>query len=329
MKYIRLQDIAEKANVSINTVSRALKGKKDISRETTELVKRIADELGYIPHASASSLRSNENNTIGVVITNIDNTFFGRILQGINDALVKYNYIILTLSSNEDVDKEKKILKALLSNRVAGIIIVPARDIESGLDYDKLEIPHINIVRKGSLNTQTYFTVDSFKSGSLVAEHFIKLNRRHPAYIGYSLPVSCNRLRYEGYRKELLKHNIRLRNDNVYSCLSNPKESYEAARHLIKLNKKIDSIFVYNDQMAFGVIRALLELGIKIPDDITVVGHDDIAEAAFFSPALSTVKVPKYRLGYESAVSLIEMIQSRDPNEKSVIYNPKLLIRET
>jgi len=309
MKYIRLQDIAEKANVSINTVSRALKGKKDISRETTELVKRIADELGYIPHASASSLRSKENKTIGVVITNIDNTFFGRILQGINDALVEYDYIILTLSSNEDVEKEKKILKSLLSNRVAGIILVPARDIESSLDYDKLKIPHINIVRKGTLNTEAYFTVDSFKSGMLVADHFIKLNRRHPAYIGYNLPISCNKLRFEGYKEELLKNNIRLRKYYVYSCLSNPKDAYEAAKHLINLRKNIDSIFVYNDQMAFGVIKAFLDLGIRIPDDITVVGHDDIAEAAFFSPALSTVRVPKYRLGYESAVSLIEMIR--------------------
>ena len=217
----------------------------------------------------------------------------------------------------------------MLANSVAGIIIVPARDIESGLNYDKLKIHHINIVRKGMLNTKTYFTVDSFKSGTLVANHFVKLNRKHPAYIGYSLAVSCNRLRFHGYRDTLLENSIRLRADHVYSCLSNPQDAYKAAKHLLKEKKDVDSIFVYNDQMAFGVVKALLDLGIKIPEDITVVGHDDIEEAAFFSPALSTVNIPKYRLGYECAVSLIEMIQSRETNEKSVIYVPKLLIRET
>ena len=109
MSYVRLKDIAEKAGVSINTVSRSLKDKPDISAGTRERVKRIADELGYIPHANASGLRSNTTNTIGVVITHINNAFFSRILQGISDAISNYGYTIMTLSSNEDIAKEKKL----------------------------------------------------------------------------------------------------------------------------------------------------------------------------------------------------------------------------
>ena len=106
--YVRLKYIAEKANVSINTVSRALKGKSDIGRQTTEKIRKIAEELGYIPHITAASLRSKTSSTIGVVITYIDNPFFSRILQGINDSISKYGYIILTLASNEDLIKEDR-----------------------------------------------------------------------------------------------------------------------------------------------------------------------------------------------------------------------------
>ncbi len=330
MGYIRLKDIAEKAHVSINTVSRALKGKNDIGKETTELVRKIADELGYIPHANASSLRSNKNRTIGVVITNIDNTFFGRILQGINDALVEYDYTILTLTSNEDIEKEKKILKILLSNRVAGIIIIPSRDIGRKLEYENLQVPHINIIRKGAASQEkTYFTVDSYQSGFLVAQHFATIGKKHPAYIGYNLPVSCNRLRLDGYKQGLKDNDIILQNDHIFSCMATPQDAYNTTRLLINSNKKIDSLFVYNDQMAFGTIKAFLDMKIRIPEDITIVGHDDIAEASFFTPALSTIRIPKYRLGFESAISLIDMIQNKESNEKSVIYRPKLIIRET
>ena len=329
MRYVTLKDIAKQANVSVNTVSRALKGKNDIGKATTERIKKIADELGYIPHASASNLRSNRNKTIGVVITNIDNAFFGRILQGINDALSEYGFTILTLTTNEDIEKEDIILKSLLSNRVGGIIIVPSRDLEREVNYDRLKIPHISIIRRGSSNNEAYFTVDSFRSGILVADHFKKIGRKHPAYIGYNLPVSCNKLRLDGFKYELRKNEIKISSQDIYNCPSHPKEAYKTAKQLIKSKRNIDSVFVYNDQMAFGVIKAFLDLTIKIPDDITVIGHDDIVEASFFTPAISTIRIPKYHLGYESAISLIEMINNREANVKSVIYTPKLIIRDT
>ncbi len=329
MVYVRLKDIAEKAGVSINTVSRSLKDKPDIGEKTKQKIRQIADELGYIPHANASGLRSRKSNTIGVIVTHINNAFFSRILQGISDAISSYGYTIMTLTSNEDIAREKDLFIALASNRVEGIILVPSRDIENTINYDEINVPHLTIVRKGNLNTQDYFTIDSYQSGRIAADYFVQSGRRQPAYIGYALPVSCNKARLDGFREKLDEHGIELKNSSVELCNSTPDSAYQAAHELMERGGPVDSIFVYNDQMAFGVVRALYERGLKVPTDISVLGHDDIEEAKHFVPAISTIRVSKYRLGYESAECLIEKIRNKDSASKSVIYNPELIVRET
>lgn len=329
MHYVRLKDIAERAGVSINTVSRALKDKADIGGDTKDRIKKIAEEMGYIPHATASGLRSNHNKTIGVVVTHLDNTFYSQILQGINDTLSESGYTILVLSSNEDLGKEERIIKTLYSNRVAGLIIVPARDMVSTIDYDKLKVPHINIVRKGLVNTQSYFITDSRMSGHIAARKIASEGRKHPWYIGYSLPVSCNHQRLEGFKEELEKNNLHLRKENILLCKSTAEEANKGVASLLKGKKNIDSLFVYNDHMAFGVLRALHEAGVRVPGDISVIGHDDIAEAPFFVPSLSSIRVPTYELGFESASCLLDVIEGRQSVSRRVIYNPEPVIRET
>jgi len=329
MTYIRLKDIAEKANVSINTVSRALKDKSDIGNETKKKIQQIADNLGYIPNASASRLRSKENKMIGVIITHIDNAFYARVLQGINDAVTDRGYTILALSSSEDLEREGKLLKTLMANRVAGMIIVPSRDMVNSLDYDHLGVPHITIVRKGNRNTRSYFITDSLQSGRIAAEHFKNLKCRQPAYIGFNLPVSCNRDRQEGFRQGLDDAGIPLLKKRIILCPATQKDSYDAAEKLLLKDKNIDSIFIYNDLMALGAMKAIQNMGKKIPDDIRILGHDDVTDAQYYSPSLSTIRIPKYRLGYESATELVELIRDRKAPEKYVTYRPELVIRET
>jgi LacI family transcriptional regulator len=329
MGYVRLKDIAEKAGVSINTVSRSLKDKPDIGAETKNRIKEIAAAMGYIPHASASSLRSNQNKTIGVVVTHLANTFFSHILQGINDALSHSEYTILALGSNEDLAKEEKIIKTLYANRVAGLIIVPSQDLISSFDYDSLRVPHINIVRKGSQNSQNYFISDSRMSGHLAAEKILGEGKKNPWYIGYSYPVSCNQQRLLGYREGLEGGGLSLPEERVVLTDSTAAAAYEAVRNLLHRRVKMDSLFIYNDHMAFGVIRALFEAGVRIPDDVSLVGHDDIAETPYVVPSLSSIRVPKYELGYESASCLLDVLAGRQGGLRRVVYHPELINRET
>jgi LacI family transcriptional regulator len=330
LKYARLKDIAEKAQVSVNTVSRALKGKDDIGLETQSRIRHIATELGYVPHAAAASLRSKTSNAIGVIVTFMDNPFYARILQGINDALSKYGFHAIIGSSNEDVDQERELLRIFASYRVGGMLVMPARDIESRLDYDRLRTRHVIIVRRGSRSTQSSFTLNSLRSGELTAEHFLRIGRRKPAYLGIGLPISCDRDRFQGFRRIMEEAGCALPPGNHRYCPPSSRDAYDTARGWMGEKPDFDCLFVGNDQLAFGVLRALSELGVKVPDDVAVVGHDDVENARFHVPSLSSVRVPKYRLGFESAEWLIHAILGDGagvPEQK--VYVPELVVRET
>ncbi len=329
MAYVRLKDIALKAQVSINTVSRALHDKNDISPVTKKRIRSIADELGYIPDQSAAWLRTKEKRIIGVIITHMDNAFYARILQGINDAVSGLGYTMLALGSHENLEQEKQALTSLGTNRAAGLIIVPSQDLVNTLNYDKIQVPHITIVRKGNLNTQSYFITDSYQSGVLAAEYSKSQGRKFPAYIGFDSMVSCNKDRYAGFKDTLHTHGILLPKEAAVSCRADMESAYLAAKNLIASRPKTDSLFVYNDYMAIGVLRALHDLRIQIPEEITIIGHDDIDEAAMLIPSLTTVRVPKYSLGFESASSLIHLIEGKDNFTKTITYTPELIIRET
>jgi LacI family transcriptional regulator len=330
MGYVRLKDIAARADVSINTVSRALKGKSDIGPSTIHKIKKIAEEMGYVPDAAAVSLRSRTSKAVGVIITYIDNSFFARILQGINDVVSTHGYTIITLASNEDLDKETEILKLLTAYRVSGILLVPSRDLISKFDYDGLRVPHITIVRKGSLNTESYFITDSFSSGTLAGQYVISKGRKRPAYLGFDLPVSCNQSRQEGYLRTLQQAGLGIGEKEIRTCDATAEAAYSATVDWFQGNPPIDFLFVYNDQMALGVLRALHDLGVNVPDDVSVLGHDDIEAARHYTPSISTIRVPKYSLGYESASCLMDLIRNNGKkNTTNRVYEPELVARET
>lgn len=330
MQYVRLKDIAARAGVSINTVSRALKGKLDISQATIRRVRSIAEEMGYVPDAAAASLRSRSVRAVGVIVTYMDNAFFARILQGISDAISAQGYTIITLASNEDLDRETGILRLLTTYRVAGILLVPARDLVSRFDYDGLRVPHITIVRRGSLTTQSYFVTDSRSAGVLAARHALARGRRHPAYLGFALPVSCNQSRQEGYLQTLRQAGLSVGEKQLRLCGATADEAYGAVTDWFREKPRIDFLFVYNDQMALGALRALYDLGVRVPDDVSVLGHDDIEAARHHTPSVSTIRVPKYRLGYESASCLMGLVrQGREGSKTAMVYEPELVARET
>jgi len=330
LSFTRLRDVADKTGFSINTVSRALKGKSDIGVATQKRIKQIADELGYVPHAAAASLRNKSTKTIGVILTYMDNPFYSRILNGINSALLKHGYTALTWGNNEDIEREQQILRTFISYRVDGILIVPARNLIREIDYDNLNICHMTIVRQGPQNCKDHFVIDSRRSGVLVARHFLEKGRKKPAYIGMNIPVSCDRDRWLGYKETYEEAGILPFKRNLKGSVPSSKEAYLALKRLVEEKVSFDCLFVGNDQLAFGVLRALHDLGIRVPEEVAVVGHDDVESAQFATPSLSTVRVPKFRLGFESTEALIEMIRKgKEHQGMARVYEPNLIVRET
>lgn len=329
--YVTLRDIASEAGVSVNTVSRALKDRDDIGVETKLRINSIAERLGYIPHAAASNLRSGGSKSIGVIVTHIDNAFFSRILQGVNDCVSASGYTVLTLSSNESHESEVRYIKLLMAYRVSGVLVVPACDLKSSVDYASIQTPHIEIVRKGRQSAGNYFVSNSRKSGELAAERMIAVGRRRPAYLGFSMPVSCNRDRYRGYADQLKKAGLAFDSSAVRHCHATSEAAFREMTGWIREGFPFDGLFTYNDAMAFGAMRALADAGIRIPEDVAVVGHDDVEVAQSFIPRLTTIQVPKYRLGLESARALLDLIEPSEelPLPKRVIYEPSLIVRDS
>jgi LacI family transcriptional regulator len=265
-----------------------------------------------------------------VIVTFLDNPFYARILKGVNDALAEYGYTAMTWENGEDITKERHILKLLASNRVAGVLIVPASNLENDFNYDRLKTQHLTIVRKGTLNTQSYFILNSFKSGQLVGDHFLQAGRKNVAFLGVDLPISCNERRLAGYTERLEDAGLPIPSQNIRSIRPSSQDAYQSIQTWMKEKPDIDALFVYNDQLAFGVLRALHDLGIKVPDDIAVVSHDDVDSAQFFNPSLTTIRVPKYNLGFESAECLINMIQHTEKEvDNQRVYEPALIVRES
>lgn len=330
MRYVRLKDIAERTGVSVNTVSRALKGKSDIGKETSKRIRNVAEELGYVPHAAAASLRSQNIKTIGVIVTYLDNPFYARILKGIHDTLAKYDFTAMILENSEDIEKEREILALMTSYRVAGILMVPASNLENNLNYRTIKAHHLAIVRKASREETGYFVLHSFKSGQIAADHFLQTGRRKPAFLGLDLPISCNRDRLSGYKEYLENAGLGLKGTHIHHCFPSTQAAYVRIREWMKTKPNFDAIFVSTDSLAFGVLRAFHDAGVHVPDDVAVIGHDDVETAQYFSPSLTTIRVPKYTLGADSAECLIKMIQHEQAElNTQVVYEPELIVRES
>jgi len=218
----------------------------------------------------------------------------------------------------------------LTAYRVSGILVVPANDLEQGVDHGSIRVPHIEIVRCGG--DGSFFVANSKRSGELAAERFAELGKKKGAYLGFDRPVSCNRDRMTGFAERAKKLKIKLNRKAFRNCLASSDSSFETMTQWIKDGFDYDALFVYNDTMAFGALCALSDAGIRVPDDVSVIGHDDIDIASSFIPRLTTVHVPKYRLGFESAQALLDRINTSGDGKflnHHVIYEPELMVRKT
>jgi LacI family transcriptional regulator len=176
-----------------------------------------------------------------------------------------------------------------------------------------------------------YYIADSGKSGEIAAEYLVNKGRRKLAYLGFEKPVSCNQNRMDGFLCKAAALKAVLGQDSIRACEASTEAAFQTMKAWLNDGFNFNGLFVYNDAMAFGAIRALVDSGRKVPGDISIIGHDDIETAQFFIPRLTTIHVPKYSLGYDSASALLEQIEGRKSAlaPAHTIYEPRLVARET
>jgi len=298
MKYITLRMVAEKAGVSVNTASRAINNKPDINIETKKLVLKIAKELGYIRNAAAVSLRTNKTGTIGVVIEDNRNPFYAEVLNGMEEAAREKNYHIILTNTQRDYKKEEEAINLLLNKRVDGLLIDPVQDRDD--DIKKLieaNIPFVIVGRDFENIELDAVYNDEVKGGFLATEYLIKEGHKRIVLIDGFLYKSPAKGRLEGYKKAMKKYGISMDDALVSVGDIDVKDGYERTRQMLEKDLDFTAIFAYNDMMAFGAMQAIKEKGLRIPEDIGLVGYDDIPFCSLMDPALTTIRLKKQELG--------------------------------
>jgi LacI family transcriptional regulator len=330
MKYITLKMVAERAEVSVNTASRAINNKPDINLETKKRVLQIAKELGYIRNAAAVALRTKKTGTIGVVIADNRNPFYAEVLNGMEEAAREKNYHIILANTQRDYKKEEEAINLLLAKRVDGLLITPVQDKDDDIkNLINANIPFVVVGRDfENIEVDAVYN-DEVKGGFLATEYLIKKGHKRIALINGFLHKSPAKGRLEGYKKALKKYRISLDESLISVGDINIEDGYERTKQMLGKNLDFTAIFAYNDMMAFGAMQAIKEKGLRIPEDIGLVGYDDIPFSSLISPPLTTIRLKKHDLGVESVKLLLSRIKGSRKKTKKIVLDVELIIRET
>lgn len=324
-----MKDIADRAGVSLTTVSRALQNKPEISLATTRRIHEIAAEIGYVQNTLARSLRSQRTNIVGLVITDSSNPYFGQVLKGVEQTLNTGGYGLILSHSDELYRNEIDALNVLIGRRVDGILITPAQ--ASGDDIVGLMQAHLPFVLLGrrfaGLETD-YVVADDIAGAHSATEHLIRLGHSRILLLNGSSHISSAVERQKGYEQALEDFGIQRDPDLVRHCAPTMESAYNSMKTVLIERIPFSAVFSFSDLMAMGVVRALRETGKRIPDDISVVGFDDIEVSELLEPSLTTVRVPRFRLGVEAARALLSRIGGT-PTLIQTVLPTELVVRKS
>ncbi len=325
--------IAKIAGVSVNTVSRALNDKPDVNRETKNKILELAKEFRYTPDLLAKGLKVGETKSIGVVLSDISNPFFSGVIQGIEGAAQKKDYSIIVCNSNEEYEREEKSIRLLIQKRVDGVLITLVGRKTLDISYLKdMNVPFVLIARRIGIPEVSYVVADDVLGGFLATEHLIKRGHKKILYITASPYVTTTQDRLAGYRKALSQYEIKFDENLVEFTNAKIEDAYKLMKSLLGRDKLgFTAVATFNDYLALGVIKALYEKGLKVPDDLALVGYDDIEFAALTVVPLTTICMPKYELGKKAVEILLEQLLEKSDVSKPqhIIMKPYLVVRES
>ncbi len=325
-----IKDIANKANVSYGTVSRALNNKYGVKKETRERVLAVAVKMGYSPNAIARGLVKKSTHSIGLVIPDILNPFYPGVACGIEEKALKSGYSVFFCNTNHDKKREIQSLKLLAEKRVDGIILAPG--LEDSNVPDSLangDIPIVHICKRFVEPSKSFVVIDDERGGFLATKHLIEQGYKKIGFIGAKDQAFNLDERFEGYKQAFQKYGLQIDERYIYSSDFKRQTGYRIVRRMLADGDYPRAIFAENDLLALGVIQAIREAGLSIPDDIAVVGFDDIPFAAFPEVQLTTIRQPKHEMGEIAVSILLDQMSGHNAEPRKVILEPRLIVRKS
>jgi DNA-binding LacI/PurR family transcriptional regulator len=325
-----LQEVARAAGVSISTVSRAITRPDMVNADTRERVEAAVRELGYRPSRVARRLRVAQglSDLVGLVIPDLQNPFFADLARGVEDVAARYGYTVLIGNSDESVEKETRYLNAMMAEAVDGIILPPSCEGRStAVDLVRAGVPLVCVDRRLDKAKVDTVVVDNVRGAMEATEHLIALGHRRIGYLEGKQGVSTTRERLEGYRSALSRHGIEHDPRRVLSGDSRPESARRLTTKLLESPDRPTALLVGNGMMTIGALEAVHAQGLRIPEDVAVVGYDDMPWARALTPALTVVRQPGHELGSRAMELLRQRIREPERSTTTVMLHPELVVR--
>ena len=332
---ITIKDIAKAANVSATAVSMALNNRPGVSQKTRHKVIEIAEKLKYQPNYIARSLVSRRSFTIGFILNSITDPFFPELAKGIEEYANQLGYNLLLCNTERDLSTEKKSIGMLRSKGVDGIILATVlKDDPNILPLIEDEFPFVLVNRHlldpAYKNKINYVVLDNYRGGYLGMEHLYRLGHDRIAIVTGKANTSTAMLRTEGSLKALSDYGCKADRELIVEGKYQRQVAYEAAKKLMAINSPPTAYFAQDDYMAIGIREAILEKGLRIPEDVALVGFDDTEIASFTGIDLTTISQQKYEMGKMGAKILIEKIEKTSSDVvNQLILKAGLIIRKS
>lgn len=330
-KTTTMKDVARSLNVSITTVSKVINGHKDISDKTREDVWSKINELGYVPNFLAANLRRNHSNVVVLVLSDTSKPYFSRVIKGYEETLDKAGYYMMIFSSMEQADKEEELINQLSSMNLAGIIIDPAQNSDPEQKALKQTgIPYVFSNRFLNSKSDYYVAADNEKAGYIATKYLLECKPNKQVFcVNEPDNISTTIDRFKGYCRAIEEAGMTINEELIFNNNFGLQDAYEVGKKIVSRMQGECSVFCATDQLAIGVMRAFNDLGVSVPEQISVIGIDDIETSAYLTPALTTVGLPKKRIGQKSAEMLIKLIEGKRVEERAILLEPELIIRDT
>ncbi len=325
-------DVAKEAGVSKSTVSRVLNDKCDVNEKTRKKIQNVMEKLNYYPNSSARSLVTKKTHTIGLVVPDITDPFFLQFIKGAQDVGFTNNYNMMLVSSNWQVKDEWRYLKFLEEDRVDGVLIISGRNIsDSYIEFLESEKTPIVIVdRMLDKNIIPTVNVDNVNGAYITAKHLLENGHRKIAMVMGPSNMQAALNRSVGYRKAMKEYKIEVSEELIYEGDFSEESGYLATQKILKDWNDITAIFYSNDSMAIGGLRVFKEKGISVPDDLSIVGCDNIRELSLIDPPLTTLSQPRYKMGYSGMELLINIIEeNNNVYPEKIVFNMEFIKRKS
>ncbi|SHE82142.1 transcriptional regulator, LacI family [Caldanaerobius fijiensis DSM 17918] len=323
--------MARRSGVSISTVSRVLNNSKPVSPEIRQKVLEAIKETGYRPNLLARGLVLRKTNIIGIIVPDISNSYYSELVKGTEEISNMYNYSILLCNTYGELKKEMEYLNLLLEKQVDGIIFMTTNLTDDHINWFKEnEVKAVFVNRRAEGLDIPYVSIDNYNAAYDATNYLIKLGHKKIAYVGGPLSDEVlGKERFEGYKQAIYDAGIDFKQELVRVSKIGIRNGYEAMADILDVYNDITAVFAANDIMAIGAVNCILDRGYKIPDDISVVGFDDIPLASIIRPALTTIRQPIYDIGAVAARMLIKKLNGEKLEEKAVNLPYQLIERDT